>query len=298
LMRGLRNIRQATAFRAMLLWIQVCPEVLDALVKTMEPHVLELEEKGMLDKAYVYGFDEAPQSAEPEIRNVFGTIKRAFPKLRTHTVINWELPADMPVDMWTVSYHLNGPEGPVDGSTWLKASPGRKLWWYHCVEPSKPEFLNNFLDRSPVQGRLLMWLAAGREAEVGYPSGWLYYKMDAYLLQKHDFVQPQTLNQIGGSAFVQYDPRHYVWFEDTKPDAPEHYWFLHDTFIYPSASGEPIPTIRLAALRDGLEDWELFKQLGKQSVERTVKQLASSPRTWKDDPSKLEQLRAQVLLSK
>merc|ERR1719487_3181331 len=100
------------------------------------------------------------------------------------------------------------------------------------------------------------------------------------------------------SPFVDYDPAHYYLCHEPcaasagtsstadgkkRDNMWSHGWFAHDTMIYPSSDGGPIPSKRLAALRDGLEDWELMRMLPKETVERVVSPLASSATQWKDD---------------
>lgn len=291
-------IQTAEALNSTIGIVRTCPQAVEALIEELRPTVEELDARGALGSAYVYGYDEVPRSSEAEIRAVFGALKREFPKLRTHVAINWELPPDMPVDIWTVAYQQSN-SGEIDVTPWLNADPARRVWWYHCIEPHQSKFLNTFIDRTPVQGRLLMWLGAQSEASKGYPNGWLYYKMDSYLNVQDESVSRQTLKRRAGReasrAFLDYDPRHYVWFLESRVTAPEHLWWEANTYVYPGDDGGPIPSVRLAALRDGLEDWELFQKLPADVVTSTVSQLVQSATSWRDDHARLEELRARLL---
>ena len=42
---------------------------------------------------------------------------------------------------------------------------------YHCISPSSLTYLNTFIERPGLQDRLLFWLAAKNEVEVGAPNG-------------------------------------------------------------------------------------------------------------------------------
>ena len=39
---------------------------------------------------------------------------------------------------------------------------GKEYWWYWCVGPEQPEFLNTFIERPGIEARMLPWLAALR----------------------------------------------------------------------------------------------------------------------------------------
>eukprot|EP00971_Amphidinium_carterae_P228931 4541674-Amphidinium_carterae.1 len=109
------------------------------------------------------------------------------------------------------------------------------------------KYLNNMVDRAPVLGRMLLWLGALSESKQGLPSGWLYYKMDAYLFgQKGGKVMPQamkrSLGPYGNAAFLDYDSRNFVWFFDYPETAKEHDFYLYDTFVYPSETGSECGT--------------------------------------------------------
>ena len=51
--------------------------------------------------------------------------------------------------------------------------------------------------------------------------------------------------------------------------------------------------LEFEAIRDGLEDWELFRQLGEQAVP-LIQQLVRGPKEWRADPWRLQELRAQA----
>jgi len=76
-------------------------EYVERLVATLAPTVVALEQLKLLDRAYIYGFDENPPSCEPQVRKLFGATKAAYPGLATAAVLNWSpMPVDLPVDIW------------------------------------------------------------------------------------------------------------------------------------------------------------------------------------------------------
>merc|ERR1711871_195329 len=154
-----------------------CRNYSDAYVKhmvhTLRPIVSQLERENLISRAYVYGFDEIPQSksCEHQIRKLFGATKKAFPRLKTAAALNWaHMPVDMPLDIWILQYEL------FDAANAMKWIAADKLQWhYHCIRPVNVQFLNTFIERPTFQARLLFWLAALRQLQYGAPSGWLYY---------------------------------------------------------------------------------------------------------------------------
>lgn len=182
---------------------------------------------GILDtkEAYVYGFDEQPQSCEANVRALFGAIKSKWPFITTAAVLNWAggLPVDLPVDLWILQY-----ESPVNHSAWQawKAAGKRRFWSdesspallavcasnfsavfvhrYHCIEPSGSAFLNTFIERPWIQGRLLYWLGAQEELD-----GWLYYATDLWNPYPGKEIHPIQL--FPGSTLTNYDPGNYIW---------------------------------------------------------------------------------------
>jgi hypothetical protein len=72
-------------------------------------------------------------------------------------------------------------------------------------------------------------------------------------------------------------------------------------FVYPGGpvgSTEPVPGIRLKAIRDGIQDYEyaqILKNLGQQSfVNSIVQPIAASWSNWSHDPNALENVRLQL----
>lgn len=65
-------------------------------------------------------------------------------------------------------------------------------------------------------------------------------------------------------------------------------------FTYPGTQG-PLGTVRLAAIRDGLEDVELFRALGAKRSAPLLARLVRTATDWTADPSLLASTRRQAL---
>lgn len=265
------------------------------LIETLRPTVEGLEARGLLGRAYVYGFDEKGRECECEIRKVFSATKKAFPKLMTHAVLNWSpMPLDLPVDIWTIAYEKFNP---TDAQAWVKA--GKVQWHYHCIEPHNSNYLNSFIERPPLQAKLLLWLAALNQLKYGAPSGWLYWAMDYWRpcdsdqcgnIVKRKILERTEVGPMKNTAFTDFPPANYIW----KPEIYNIFANGDGQFVYPCAGG-PCGSIRLDALQDGLEDWELFQMLGVEDGIPLLESIIRNPTDYNGDAYEIELVRRKAL---
>jgi len=280
-------------------------EYVDRMLKLLAGSVTTLEAKGLLDHAYVYGFDECPISCEPQVRKLFGAIKAQWPSLKTSAVLNWSpMPPDLPLDVWILQYQ---EFVPADAEAWHKA--GGLMWLYHCIEPHSLRYLNTFIERPAIQGRLLFWNAARLELTFGNPTGWLYYAVNLWKpcnsAKCGGAHSPKILERVSiqttannanvtlhDTAFTDFPPANYVWlgaYDDIFVNGDGQYY-------YPCEGGHPCPTLRLAAIRDGLEDWELFRHIkNKTAAAAVVAQIVRGADDWAIDPCAVESARRAAI---
>lgn len=104
---------------------QYSPAYVKQLITTLTPIVAQLQERNILQYAYVYGFDENPVSCEPQVRQLFGAIKASFPALRTVATLNWSpMPLDLPVDVWVLQYEGLSKRKCISSHTYLHCRHG------------------------------------------------------------------------------------------------------------------------------------------------------------------------------
>ena len=235
------------------------------------------------------------------MRKLFGATKKAFPSLRTSAVLNWSpMPPDLPLDVWILQYQ---EFKAADAEAWAKA--GKKQWQYHCIEPHSLQHLNTFIERRPIQPRLLFWLAALLQAQHGNPTGWLYYAVNLWRPCASDGcggahtpapLRPVEFTDSGDEragfrnlAYSDFPPANYIW----QPTYDDIFANGDGQYVYPCPGG-PCGTTRLAALRDGLEDWELFSRLKPSSAIPLLQRLVRSATDWTEDARLLEDTRREA----
>lgn len=241
------------------------PEYLAKCVDMFRAELARVDAAGWPhDAAGIYFLDETKDMASLAL--AAKTMKQHFPDIA----------------LMTTAYHrgygLTGDEvdGPMD--IWTPLTPryvedlakirdararGKQAWWYICCGPRDAHALNWFVQTPLIRARLLM----GAAAQKFKPDGFLYYRVAGWR-DKNEVVGKST-------SFIKWDPFYY------RPDGD-------GTLIYPGPDG-PLSTIRLDAIRDGLEDYEYYwileqlvkkaeaKGLGRGRVVRIAKTLLAVP---------------------
>jgi len=203
-----------------------------------------LKSQGRLGMGYLYGYDEIYIEDFPSMFQTFSEAHTRWPGLRTMTTAYdasfgtssstaYVRPV---VDIWvplTTVYNL-------DEARRLRAE-GKDMWWYIAVGPRHP-YANFFVEYPAIEPRLLL----GAMSYKYHTGGFLYYAMANW---------PPDINRtyITSGPYTSWDPRTILHSKG---------WADGDgSLLCPGPDG-PIPTIRLEAVRDGLEDYEYLRILG------------------------------------
>ena len=117
-----------------------------------------------------------------------------------------------------------------------RQAAGDEIWFYTCTGP-QGNYANRFMEQPLVQTRLLHW--------INYR-----YGSTGYLHWGFNF-----------------------WHMNTTDDAAVNNWPAGDSWIVYPAQGKVYGSIRLAAMRDGIADYELLKLLEKKAPDK-AKELA------------------------
>lgn len=143
---------------------------------------------------------------------------------------------------------------------------GEQVWIYTCLAP-RGRYMNRFIYQNLLSPRLIHWMNY-RYAFPGYLHwGLNFWQGDPYTNVERGYPNPNNLP--AGDSHV----------------------------VYPGRRG-PLPSIRLDAMRDGIEDYELLRLLSLQD-QKAAKEICSSVvRSMTDytlDPAEFRQARKRLL---
>ncbi|MEJ5252360.1 MAG: DUF4091 domain-containing protein [Chthonomonadetes bacterium] len=207
-----------------------------------------LREKGWLEKAYVYWFDE------PEPRD-YEFVIEGMQRIRRHAPGIRRLLTEQPEPL------LYGHVEIWCGLTpeWTKErvaerrKAGEEVWWYICTGPRAP-YIGLFIEHPAVEMRLWAW------------QSWQYGIQGILIWQTNYWTSNTAFPNSLQNPWE--DPMSYVTGYGT-PVGTKQFWGNGDgRFLYPPrrdpnqqhppAIQPPISSIRWENLRDGVEDYEYF----------------------------------------
>ena len=137
--------------------------------------------------------------------------------------------------------------------------------WYWCTGPRQPQNLNAFVERPAIDGRMLFWLAALYKIP-----GMLYYLDDDWSGLCNFHYGCQHASRINGSSLVSMSPmsvQNHDFNAGTKLYTGDS---NGDGFLMYPGPGGPVASIRLNAIRDGIEDWHIFQELRRHLSDSEV----------------------------
>jgi hypothetical protein len=177
----------------------------------------------------------------------------------------------VPVDVWVDMYadyfcdsmagsdcDPGNPAKAVQRKQWLASTSktDREYWWYWCLQPHDPRFLNTFIEFPAIQARMLFWLAS-----LHGISGMMYY-------QNNVWATEGVSERCGSPAKCKLCDRgpnqtaFSEWIPESYPGPfPGKALNGDGSLTYPGSDG-PLSTIRLENIVDGIEDAALWAQLG------------------------------------
>jgi len=221
-----------------------------------------LEEKGWLGQYLQHLTDEPiPENAE-SYKKASAYLRQYAPKLRIIDASMCTLLAGA-IDIWV-------PQPPEFGDKIDffrdRVKAGDEVWIYTCLSP-KGKYMNRFIDYPLLDVRLLHW------ANFKYDlPGYLHW----------------GLNYWTGDPFKDLEPN---WGGDTYLPAGDSH------ITYPGKTG-PLSSIRLEAMRDGIEDYELLRLLEKKDpklAREICDSIVHSLTDYSLDPTAFRKARAKLV---
>ena len=209
------------------------------MLDTLAVALPRFEAAGMKDMLHIFGFDEVGENTHAAMKDIYGEVKERWPWLPLMTTAydrsyGLDSGLDEYVDAWIPSVNAYAQStAAIDAAR----ARGRKIWWYIHSGPDDP-YPNFLIEDTPSESRLLMGFIAHKSGSDGF----LYW----YVSQWQETVTRGPLTNARGRGAGSYNGSGVIF--------------------YPGPDG-PVSTIRMKAIRDGLEDYE-YLWLLKQAVEK------------------------------
>ncbi len=274
------NMVEPRGKRAWICWSPLnvyTPKFKEDLIRRLDPVVAELKRRGLADKAYVYTFDERGKDFWPTMKEYFGLIKERYgiPTLTTAKV-----PQD-PQVMKDLNVDWNCPLTPVYNLAEADAcrKAGLQVWAYVCCGPRHP-YANWLADDPLIEARVIWWQAYHQKMD-----GLLYWGLNIWSRANNDYlIDPEK------------DGPFLKWSITTERFAVP----LHGDgdLLYAGKEG-PYGCIRLANIRDGIEDYEYLWRLA--SLENDVEKardaclpVTADMRTFTRNPAEVYDQRQKI----
>ena len=234
------------------------PQFKQRLIDRLDPYVEALRREDLLRKAYIYTFDERGREFFPVIREYFGLVKQRYPGI--HTLTTAYVPQH-PQTMRDLNVDWNCPVTSVyrlaDADRCRAA--GLQVWSYLCCGPRYP-YANWMADDPLIEARIVWWQAFHQKLD-----GFLYWGLNIW-------DRPENGRPIvpGQGALLEWSIA-----SDLGNGMP---LYGDGRLIYPGTNG-PIGSIRLANIRDGLEDYEYLWLLAQRTGDLQTARTACLPVT-------------------
>lgn len=201
----------------------------DKMIEAFRPNYEKAKELGLLDKVYIYGYDERPRGEYKYIQEACEKFRKAYPEVLV---------------MVTAQDHSYGLEPPMkDLTAWCPIinrfnpdlakeahAKNRRIWWYTCNWPRYP-YPDVYVDYPGTDLRMML----GAMSHKYKPDGFLYF---------HSVIWAKSDREHGIDAYpyTHWEPWNFV---STNGDGS-----LFDI----DSEGRLVATLRTESYRDGLED--------------------------------------------
>lgn len=254
-----------------------------------------LKEKGWLDRAFVYWFDEPDPKDYDFVNRGFARLKEDAPLIRRMLTEQVEEKLIGGPNIWCpVTPEFN----PAKAAPRMAA--GEKFWWYVCTGPKAP-YATLFIDHPATELRVWLWQTWQRKI-----NGILVWETNYWTSPT---AYPDSLQD------PWEDPMSWQTGYGVPKGAKRGWGNGDGRFIYPPLAARdrsskapilegPVDSIRWEMLRDGLEDYEylaILQRLLKDRPDPEAARLLEVPEsitrdmtTFTKDPTVIETRRDQI----
>lgn len=246
------------------------PELFEEFKQRLDPYVEQLRKHNLTQFAYFYGFDERRDEYYPTIEKTHRFLKERYPEIpfMTTSMMYYSLTRDPDrKDCYANDWYcpLTSVEN-AELSAKLRAK-GHQVWWYTCCGPGTPYANFASIEFPFMDARILPWMAFQHRVDgflfwhVNLWSG--SFRLDESTCYQADFKPVECAGAVGDGQFT-----------------------------YPGVNG-PLPSIRLANIRDGSEDYDYLFMAGDKARPYCDK-LAKSKTDFSRNPLELRAARREL----
>ncbi|MFP4191510.1 MAG: glycoside hydrolase domain-containing protein [Candidatus Hydrogenedentota bacterium] len=207
----------------------------------------KLREKGWLDKAYLYWFDEPSSDDYEFVMEGWDRIREAAPDIQRMLTEHVTEELFGGPEIWCPV----SPQFDMDDAE-ARREHGERFWWYVCTVPKAP-YATLFIDHPGTSLRAWLWQTWQREIDGVLVWETTYWTSDA--------AYPDSLQN------PYEDPMGWQSSYGTEPGTRQPWGNGDGRFLYPpraAADGDPeepvlegpVDSIRWEMLRDGIEDYD------------------------------------------
>lgn len=222
-------------------WLK--PQIEARARAVLDEWVPKLRERGWLDRAWLYGFDErGPEWFEP-MRHVFTRFKADYPVRTITTAYDRSYGLDTGLTGVVDAFIPLMPRYDAERAAQARAR-GTQVWWY---------VVSWNLEQHLIRSRLIPWMTFKVNAD-----GFLIWCINRWRGEgapeiPRDRWKTNT-HPVTNDILNDWDP----WLDGVTPNSSANY-------LYPGENG-PLSSMRLECFRDGIEDYDLL-MLARERLE-------------------------------
>lgn len=183
-----------------------------------------LAQKGWLRYAYVYAADEPTADQLPTLNQTLAAYKQAAPGIPLLVTARGYPQALTHVDIWCPCIVAERTDYFQPPDSRREQQRGRASWWYPAY-PSHAPSINLWTDYPLLDDRIWPWMTWKHDVD-----GMLYWSVTNWRDTKDPLHDARTFLDANGDGEL----------------------------MYPGKAGKPLDSLRLEALRDGMQDYEVF----------------------------------------
>jgi hypothetical protein len=237
------------------------PEFDQVVADLLMSYVAHLKEKGWLEHAFAYVWDEPPERHYGHMRKMCDLVKKVAPELKRLTVANHPPePLEGYSDIWCPNVGA-GPEeaeGRYERDRAFyerRQRAGDEVWWYIACAPHP--YPNFFLDYPALDCRIPFWMTWRYGLD-----GLAYWNLNVWDYDVPGMSHGRNFRDSANERWPQaaWDPS---WTCSANCEVAPCQG--NGQLIYPGPEG-PIGSLRLKVIRDGIEDYEVLRLLEERTA--------------------------------